>query len=144
MDGSVTRAPNPARDVRRWATPALSAAVAVGGLALLHTRSPGAHGFYPPCPLLTLTGFYCPFCGGLRATADLTHGDIAGAFARNPIVPPLLLLAALAWLRWVWARVRGRDWRPVLSVRATYWLLGFLVIFMVARNVPGLTWLSPS
>lgn len=132
------------RDVRRWTAPALTAAAALGGLTVLHLHTPTAHGLYPPCPLLALTGFYCPFCGGLRATADLTHGDLAGAFARNPIVPPLLLLAVLGWARWAWSRGTGGSWRPALSSRASYWLLGFLVVFMVARNVPGWTWLSPA
>lgn len=135
MDRSATRT---------RAAPALTAVVALGGLALLHARTPGAHGFYPPCPLLTLTGFYCPFCGGLRATADLTRGDVAGAFARNPIVPPLLLVAALVWARWAWSHAAGGDWRPALGARTTHWVLGFLAVFMVARNVPGWTWLSPA
>lgn len=143
VDGWVTGNHARPRDVRRWAAPALTAATALGALTLLHTRPPTAHGLYPPCPLLTVTGFYCPFCGGLRATADLTHGDLAGAFARNPIVPPLLLLVALVWARWAWSRVTGGAWRPALGARTTYWLLGFLVVFMIARNVPGWTWLSP-
>lgn len=107
-------------------------------------RSPGTAGFYPPCPLLTLTGFYCPFCGGLRATADLSRGDVAAAFGHNPIVPPLLVLAVAGWFRWVWSLRSGSRWRPVLGSRATLWLLGFLVVFTVARNVPGWTWLSPA
>lgn len=144
VDGTVRQAPTRPRDVRRWAAPALTATLGLGGLALLHLRTPGAHSFYPPCPLLRLTGLYCPFCGGLRATADLTHGDVAGAFARNPIVPPLLLVAVVAWGRWAWSRVTGRHWRPALGARTTYWVLGFLVVFMIARNVPGWTWLSPA
>lgn len=124
--------------------PLLTAGIAVAGVGLLHAVDPGRPGHYPPCPLLTLTGLYCPFCGGLRATADLSHGDVAGAFARNPLVPPLLSVLVLLWLRWAWSAITGRAWRLTVDRWITLALLGLLVAFGVARNVPGWTWLSPA
>ena len=64
---------------------------AVGGLAYLGTHDPHVTGSYPQCVLYSLTGIYCPACGGTRAAYDLMHGDVAGAFARNPAVPMLLV-----------------------------------------------------
>ena len=37
------------------------------------------------CPLSRSPGCACPACGGLRATHDLAHGDLAGAWAMNPL-----------------------------------------------------------
>ena len=72
-------------------------AAAAGGLAYLGTHDPHVAGSYPACILYSLTGIYCPACGGTRAAYDLMHADVAGAFARNPAVP-LLLVAVLVWV----------------------------------------------
>jgi hypothetical protein len=70
-----------------WAV--AGAAAGAGGLAWLATHDPNTPGHYPACFLLSTTGYYCPACGGTRATYDLLHGDVAGAFARHPVVPVL-------------------------------------------------------
>ena len=70
---------------------------AAGGLAYLGTHDPHVAGSYPQCVLYSLTGLYCPACGGTRAAYDLMHADVGGAFARNPAVP-LLLVAVLVWV----------------------------------------------
>ena len=99
---------------------------AAGGLAYLGTHDPHVAGSYPQCVLYSLTGIYCPACGGTRAAYDLLHGDVAGAMARNPAVPVLLVgvllflayrvtyrrrhgTAAPAVPAWVPGRHRGRD-----------------------------------
>ena len=38
-----------------------------------------------PCPFLALTGWQCPLCGGTRMGGALLHGDLAAAFAFNPL-----------------------------------------------------------
>ena len=42
--------------------------------------------FYPPCVFNLLTGMLCPGCGGTRALHALLHGDVAAAFAFNPLL----------------------------------------------------------
>lgn len=39
------------------------------------------------CVLHTLTGLYCPGCGGTRAIMFLLHGDLLRSFLYHPLVP---------------------------------------------------------
>src|SRR5450759_4305095 len=59
-----------------WRSP-LVAPLALAGTALLgalvvRAVDPNVAGHYPVCLSLTLTGTYCPLCGGLRAVHDLS------------------------------------------------------------------------
>ncbi len=117
---------------------------AAGGLAYLGTHDPHVAGSYPSCILYSLTGIYCPACGGTRAAFDLMHGDVAAAFARNPAVP-LLLVVVLVWVgyRVTYRRRHGTkapavpSWVPIaIAVSA--------LVFGVLRNIPGWDWLSPA
>ncbi|MFL6174894.1 MAG: DUF2752 domain-containing protein [Marmoricola sp.] len=121
-------------------------AAGVGAATLLvAVVNPNDKGHYPTCPLLALTGIYCPFCGGLRAVHDLTHLDVAGALARNPVAVVALPVIAILWLLWAQQAFTGRR---LLRVQAQPWwgwaVLGLLAVFMVARNLPGASWLSPA
>ena len=42
-----------------------------------------ANSAYPHCPFKWLTGWNCPFCGGLRMTHDLLHGHLAASITDN-------------------------------------------------------------
>ncbi len=131
------------RSPRAWWVVA-GAAAGSGALGWLATHDPNEAGHYPACFLLSTTGFYCPVCGGTRATYDLLHGDVAGAFARHPLVP-LLYLGIVLGVGYHW--LRGRVQRlPRLTV--PNWVIPAagvaLLVFGVLRNVPGWTWLSPA
>jgi hypothetical protein len=124
------------------------AALAAGATAYLYVVDPNQtagnppHLGYLPCPTYTLTGTYCPGCGGLRSAHALLHGDLATSLERNPLVLPGLVLLAVVGV--VWLR-RGRP--PVRidpSSRRFRWVLVGLAVFWVLRNVPGWTWLSPA
>lgn len=126
----------------RPAAPALRAPVlagaAVGAATLLVAlRDPHVAGSYGFCPLLELTGLACPLCGGLRATHDLAHLDLAGAWSANALWTLTAPVVVAVWLAWLVAAIRGRPFRG-LSSTAGWVTLGVALTFFVARNLPGL------
>lgn len=130
--------------LRRMIAPVTFGFAAVGVGVLLHAVDPREPGNYPTCPFLWLTGLYCPGCGAMRASASLVDGDVSGAFGFNPLV--VIALVGLVVMFALWTR---RQWqgRPKLSITrpwVTTALTVITVVFWVARNVPGWTWLSPA
>jgi len=113
---------------------ALAAAVAAS--AYLYNTDPHQSGHWlPRCPFNWVTGLLCPACGGTRLAYDLLHGDPVRAFHENA----LLLIASPVMLgmcvRWLVEGLRGRRWRPVLSPRAQYAVLGLAALWTVVRNI---------
>lgn len=97
---------------------AISFAVAPG--------SGGAGGFQawlPPCPLRTLTGIPCPFCGITTGCAWLARGSILKAFESNILSPFLMAgsLIAAAYVA-VFRIVQRRAIVPPPAVRRTFWI----------------------
>lgn len=79
----------------------------------------------------------CPGCGGLRATHELAHGDVAAAWAYNPLVVVAFPLLAALLVRWF--RDAARDdppWSPPTWLALV--VVGGLAAFWVLRNVPAL------
>jgi hypothetical protein len=121
-------------------------AVATVYVALVDPNRPG---HYLACPIYLLTGHYCAGCGALRATHDLAHGDLAGAWAMNPLWVLVVPLLVAAWLRWT-----ARSWRGtaaasrVQAAPRNVWVpwvaLAVTLGFTLLRNVPVLApWLAP-
>jgi Protein of unknown function (DUF2752) len=116
------------------------ALLAFGGLAtliVLFAVNPARHQIYPECWLYATTGLQCPGCGGLRATHQLLHGQLAAAWALNPLavlVAPLLgWFGVDSWLKLAGHRGLSRSApRPFLI-----WLaLAVVLLFGVVRNLP--------
>ncbi len=128
----------------RAARPAAVAVAALGGLTYLWAVDPNAPGHYPGCPILAVTGLYCPGCGTLRALHALTHGDVLRALDLNALLVTVgLPVLVLGWA--VWAR---REWtgrvRTTLAAPVWIWLLLVAVVgFAVLRNLPFASALAP-
>jgi hypothetical protein len=129
---------------RTAAAPLATALVVAAATAYVALVDPHRPGHYLTCPLLSLTGLACPGCGGLRATHDLAHLDLAGAWAANPlwvVVAPVLVALWAAWLVRSWRGSAG----PSVPSRVAWASLAVLVLFGALRNVPALAgWLGPT
>ena len=129
--------------LRRLAVPGGVLAAVVGAFAYVGAVDPNQPGHYPVCPLLRLTGVYCPGCGGLRSAHAFVHGDFAAALTDNALAVVAFLGFALVWTVWVVRSVRGRPPRIELG-RVHLWTIGTLVlVFTVVRNLPFGGWLHP-
>jgi hypothetical protein len=123
---------------------ALLGALATTGLVVLYRFDPASSPLYPPCMFHELTGLHCAGCGSLRAFHALLHGEWRRALALNPAAVVALPLFAALLVRQAWHHVRGsqqRAWRApawtILTIAAG------IVLYGVARNLPGMEWLAP-
>ena len=86
---------------------------------------------YPLCPFKMITGWNCPFCGGLRMAHDLLHGDLAATINDNVfLVLGIPLLAT-------WVLVRRRRGRRALPIPAVVTIVIAALGWTVLRNLPG-------
>ncbi len=123
--------------------PVATAVAALAAVAMIAVVDPGEPGHYPSCPLLATTGLYCPGCGSLRAVHALAHGDVVGAWGRNPLTALAVPLLAVLWVRWLARSGYGRPARQLPSVALVWTVAAVIVAFGVARNLPGASWLAP-
>ncbi len=94
-------------------------------------------GFFPVCPLYSLTGIHCPGCGLTRGFHALFHGDVLTALHYNALLPVFAFVFGLLLVSLVLIVVRGRglSWR-VFPPSAMYGFLILAAVFFVLRNLP--------
>ena len=73
-----------------------------------------------PCPLRTLTGVPCPFCGMTRGVTAFVHGDVARAALLDPGSVLIVLAAAVLLATWRVHRVSAPAW-IVPTIVALLW-----------------------
>ncbi|HEY8718847.1 DUF2752 domain-containing protein [Pengzhenrongella sp.] len=135
--------------VKQARDPLVVGALTLAATAYVALVDPNSPGHYLTCPMLSLTGLYCPACGGLRAVHDLAHLDLVGAWGMNPLVVLAVPLLAGAWARWLRRSWSTRSRPPTeasnrRSTRLAWIVLVVVVCFGVLRNVPALApWLAP-
>lgn len=122
---------------RAWAGPAALLGAMVLGGAILYAVDPAKHALYPTCWFYATTGWECPGCGGLRATHHLLHGQLAAAWALNPLA--VLLAPIYAWVAFdaILRLLRGRGLPGSAPRPVMLWIgLAGLLLFTVLRNLP--------
>lgn len=142
--------------VSRLSAPATIAAVTLGAAFALGIRDPHVRGSWIECPLLWLTGWACPLCGGLSCVHDIVTGDWSRAVADNAYVVFVLGPALVAgWAAWTWLSALGDQPLPTGPVTAaaqwmttnsaTLWcgVGGAGLVFWVVRNLPWGAGLNP-
>ncbi len=82
---------------------------------ILYRFDPVTAGFFPPCVFRALTGLLCPGCGTTRALHQLLHGEIAAAFALNPMLFAAAPFAALAGASRRFATHPVTGWAAVVA-----------------------------
>ena len=131
-------------DRRGLRGPLLTAGAVGAAFAVVGLVDPHEPGHYPVCPMRTIFGVYCPFCGGLRAANDLVHGQVSAAAGSNLLFVVALPFIALAWGLWLRDRARGSDRDLFRFSTRQLWLgAAVLVVFTVVRNLPWGTALAP-
>ncbi|MEV6397667.1 DUF2752 domain-containing protein [Streptomyces sp. NPDC051907] len=133
----------PAPLARRLAAPLATLAGVAAAFAYVGTVDPNEPGHYPVCPLLRITGIYCPGCGGLRSAHAFVHGDLPAALGANAMAVVGYGVFAAVWVVWLIRAVRGAPLR--VAVAPVWWwaLGGVLLIFSVVRNLPFGSALAP-
>lgn len=86
---------------------------------------------YPQCPFKWLTGWNCPFCGGLRMTHDLLHGHLASSINDN-----VFLLVGIPVLAG-WLLILRQQGRRSLPISVVITLTVTAIAWTVLRNLPG-------
>jgi hypothetical protein len=128
----------------RMRGPVVSAVTLAAATLAVHVRDPHVTHSWGVCPLYALTGVYCPGCGGLRAVNDLTNGHLGQAASSNLLLVLAVPFALAAFARWSLAAWSGRDVAPIPALPSAVktGLIVLVVVFTVARNLPG-SWLAP-
>jgi hypothetical protein len=91
------------------------------------------------CPLRTLTGIPCPFCGMTTGTVEVLRGNIGGALAANPFslgLLPVLLFGIAGRLSEVFLDRPRPRWSPFVRKAALIGLFCALIsswIFQLFR-----------
>ena len=122
---------------RRASALSFIAVACVAAAIILFFLDPAVTSIYPSCPLHTLTGLYCPGCGGLRALHQTLHGNLSAALRLNPLFVLALPLILYELLLRLVSPLTGRPVRAtLLRFLGPTTLLAAALVYFVLRNLP--------
>ena len=89
---------------------------------------------YFPCLFHTLTGAYCPGCGGTRAAAALLRGQFLLSFCYHPLV--LYLAAAVPFLAacFLYCRKKKKTFSQKIWKNVLFLGIDLLVLNVIVKN----------
>ncbi|WP_176762411.1 DUF2752 domain-containing protein [Eubacterium oxidoreducens] len=97
-------------------------------LFLISNRLFGQWFHLSPCLFHTLTGYYCPGCGGTRAVIAFFHGRFIQSFFYHPVVP-LFFIGYLIYMITNSIHLISKGHTPLLHAHARYlWILLIVTI----------------
>lgn len=117
------------------------------GLTMIYILFSAVTGFHithymMPCILHSLTGYYCPGCGGTRAVLSLMHGDLLRSFLYHPFVPYAAVICGWFMLSQSIERISGHRIRIGMRYHDYHlWIaLVLVVLSFVVKNILLLGW----
>jgi len=119
---------------RGLALACLAAMSALGFVAWFF--NPATAGFFPVCPLYSMTGLACPGCGMTRGLHALLHGDVVSALDFNLLLPPILFFFGYLFVSLFLTAARGRGLDFKLFGGKILWgFFAFAFAFTILRNL---------
>ena len=107
------------------------------GAAVIHIKGKTILNYVPPCMFHRVTGYYCPGCGGTRATFALLHGHLIRSFIFHPFVPYTAVLGGWFMLSQTLQRISRGRLHIGMHFRVVYmWLaLAIIVVNCIVKNM---------
>ena len=89
-----------------------------------------------PCVLHSLTGLYCPGCGGTRAVVFLLHGDFLHSLVYHPFVPYAFVLCTWFMISQTIERLSKGRLRIGMHFREVFlWIArAIIIINFIVKN----------
>lgn len=117
---------------------ALAVLAGLAGVFAVWLYNPSTAGFFPQCPLHSLSGLSCPGCGLTRAFHAFFHGDILTALQFNLLLPVYILFFGYLFVSLLLVITRGRGLSfKIFSPVTVYGFVIVSVVFAVLRNLPA-------
>jgi|SRR5215213_4391655 len=99
--------------------------------------NPTTAGFFPVCPLYSMTGLACPGCGMTRGMHALLHGDVLGALDYNLLLPAILFFFGYLFVSLFLTAAHGRGLSFRLFKPKVVWgFFAVALVFSFVRNLP--------
>ena len=131
--------------LKRYSVAILYSAIVITGSLLIYFIDP-ATGHLPGCLFHSITGYYCPGCGTVRALHSVFHGQLLVGFQYNPLAVLLLPFLAYGLLLRI-TQLWKINFLPRIALSSRFISLSLFVvlIYMVIRNIPvyPFTYLAP-
>ncbi len=101
--------------------------------------------FYIPCPIKSLTGFYCPGCGITRMILSILKGDLYQAFRYNPLVFILMPFIIFYFLEINISKLYNKkSICKKVPDYIFYIIIAVLVVYGILRNIDIFSYLRPT
>lgn len=82
-----------------------------------------------PCFFHSLTGYYCPGCGGTRASYAFLHGHFIRSFMLHPIIDYAFVILLIYIILWIKYKI-DRKYRPTEKLLAIVLYTGVAIIII--------------